>query len=137
MQRNRIYCFVFAAGRAFWPGESYRPVQRGLRRRAFVVTAFYSSLDMYLPAGKLQGIVSQRIGWKPIFSVNHLSIRREFGEEVVPASAPLLLAVNVRRRLAGHPDDLQIAVVHPDSSLEVAFVLFDLPRRNVKHVAVQ
>ena len=80
----------------------------------------------------MQRVVGLGIGGEPVLAVDLLAPGGELRKQVLLA----LLLANVGNRFAERLDDLEVVIVHPDPSLEVALVLLNQLGRDIENVGV-
>src|SRR5271168_948500 len=104
-----------------------------LGSEAPVVRVFDDLADLYVLQGEVERILGARVGGEPVLTVNLFAVGGELGKQVLV----VLPLVDVGYGLTISLHDLKIAIVHPDSSREIAPVFHDLLRANVEYVGVQ
>ena len=106
----------------------------GIGAETLVVFVLHDFLDVHIFQLEVQLVVRFGVDGKPVLAVDLLPPGGELGKEI------LLVAVflpNVGDGLAIGLHNLEIVIVDPDASLEVALLAFDLFGCDVEDVAIQ
>src|SRR5207249_6748648 len=88
--------------------------------KPFVIFIFHNFSDSHILCRKLQYVIRLGVSWKPILAIDILSI----GFKSREASIPILFGYMIDR-FSVSLHDLQILLIDPDLTFEVALVFFN------------